>query len=226
MEHGLKALLGCVQSAEVSGFHPSDRVQSRQSRMLEHVLLPLPQSGTHLVGVPCKYCQQTVRVRVQSRGGLFSKRLAARLALAVSVCLWTAGAALLLLYALTGFPQAPGREVVWSGVLILLGIGVWTAANAGNAFAGDVGVGCRIERTPEEERRLRQVPRENREAIPSHVLLEPEYARSSLGTGVWRDDVVVLEPAQDRVGTEPPRIPAQTAAAGSPDARPGDARSA
>jgi hypothetical protein len=184
MSEGLTALLGCVQS-EVSQLDASGKPQVYQHRLTERVVLPTPPDGTHYVAVTCKYCQQALRVQVQSRSSIRRKRLTTQLALGVSVCLWVAAAALMLVYFLNQYPATPGREVVVAGFLVVLGSIVWGRVDGYAAFAGDVAIGCKIERAPEEKAWSKQVSREVLRTMPRHVLVDPEY--EPVSTGVSRE---------------------------------------
>jgi len=148
-------------------------------RLTQAVVLPIPPKGMQVATLVCKYCQQAVRVRVSDLSSIWRRRLASRLALAASVCLWVAAAAFVLLYFLDQYPVKPGREVALAGFLVVLGLVVWAAVDAQNAFGGDVAVGCRIEQTPGEKEWARRLSPEARRALPRHVLLEPEHEFAS-----------------------------------------------
>jgi len=193
MSEGLSALLGCVQS-EVSQFDPSGKLKEHVRRLTHRVVLPTSPKGTQAVTLVCKHCEQKVHVRVRSRGAIRSRRLVTRLALAVSVFLWVAAAAFLLLYFLEQYPATPGREVALPGVLAILGVVVWAGVDAQDAFGGDVAIGCRIERTPAEQEWTRRLTPEARRALPRHVLLDPEheFAAADLRGEIGRNLAVAL----------------------------------
>ena len=178
MTEGLGALLGCVQG-QVSQFDSLDGSREHQPRLTERVALPVPPDGTHLVSLVCKRCQQTVRVHVRSLGGIRRKRLLTRLALAGSVCLWSAAAAFLLLYFVTSYPRAPGQEVALAGLLTAIGVALWIAVDGHDAFGGDVTVGCRVERSAEELAWARRASPDALRAMPRHVLLDADTAAES-----------------------------------------------
>lgn len=173
MTEGLRALLGCVQG-EVSQRGSYGGVRVEPSRFTEHVLIPVPADGSHVVSLVCKYCDQPVRVRVRSAQAIRKRRFASRLTLAASVCLWSAAAALLLVYILSTYPLAPGREVALAGLLVALGAGLWIIVDGYDAFASDLKLGCQIERSPEESAWRKHVSREGMKALPCHVLLDAE----------------------------------------------------
>lgn len=186
MAEGLKALLGCVQG-EVSQHDSTGRSRVEQSRYTEHVVIPIPADGSHVISLVCRYCEQKVRVHVRSLQAIRTRRLTTRLAMGVSVCLWSAAAALLLVYFLTGYPQAPGREVALAGFLVALGAGLWIVVDGYDAFASDLVLGCQIERSPEEKNWSKHVSREGMKALPCHVLLDPEVEPAVPGEVSARD---------------------------------------
>ena len=184
MTEGLKALLGCVQG-EVSQPGSAGKSPAEPSRLTEHVLIPVPADGSHVVSLVCKYCDQTIRVRVRSPQAIRKRRLASRLTLAASVCLWSAAAALLLVYIVSAYPQPPGLEVAVAGLLVALGAGLWIVVDGYDAFASDLKLGCQIERPPEENAWRKGVSREGMKALPCHVLLDAETEPAAGLTEAW-----------------------------------------